>query len=280
MKTLFVASQDPKSREWVPVARLDGGDNGYALSYTRGALKSPGFVGFGRMSALDRVYYSETLFPFFANRLLSRSRPEYRQFIDWIGLDDAFQDDPMSVLSAAGGIRATDNFEVIALPEVRDGWLRMRFFPKGLRYLPEHAASVINSFSVDQSLYLMHDMQNKNDRNAIVIRSEKPIAMVGYVPRYYCAGLLHLLGRNSSVATLVRRLNSGAPLDMRYLCEVNAQVPKGFDLLEHEANFQGLGDTSDSDRMLAKSAIAALPSRAEAISRVLPLAHASGRTPV
>lgn len=58
------------------------------LLHARGAEK-PGFRPFAQMEQLDQIYESEELFPVFANRLLSASRPEYEDFLQWGGFDIA-----------------------------------------------------------------------------------------------------------------------------------------------------------------------------------------------
>ncbi len=71
----------PDSMGWRPVVgELQHDDDLYRFWYTSGARK-PGFRPFAQMEQLDQVYESETLFPLFANRLLSESRPEYEAYL-------------------------------------------------------------------------------------------------------------------------------------------------------------------------------------------------------
>ena len=67
MKTVYLAWQEPKDRGWFPVGRLSFDGNVYQFVYTKGALKSPNFIPFGRMLNLRDVYVSKELFPLFAN---------------------------------------------------------------------------------------------------------------------------------------------------------------------------------------------------------------------
>ena len=116
MKALFVAWQDPDTRRWIPVGRLTFEDGAYKFVYTRGAAESKRFTPFGRMVDLDAVYVSNELFPLFANRLLSKSRSEYRDYLRWFGLDDSRASE-LEVLGRSGGQRATDTLEIIPCPE-------------------------------------------------------------------------------------------------------------------------------------------------------------------
>ena len=81
MKVLYLAWQDPDQRNWVPVGKLSFENGFYHFVYTQGAKKFPNFVPFGRMTDLYATYESKELFPLFANRLLSKSRPEYKDFL-------------------------------------------------------------------------------------------------------------------------------------------------------------------------------------------------------
>jgi hypothetical protein len=88
MKTLYLAWQDPEDRHWFPVGRLSFDGHVYRFVYTKGAKQSPRFVPFGMMRDLHAVYESVVLFPLFANRLLSKTRPEYRDCLAWLDVPD------------------------------------------------------------------------------------------------------------------------------------------------------------------------------------------------
>ncbi len=57
------------------------------------------------MRQLDQIYESEALFPLFANRLLSASRPEYEAYLRWSGFNADDPPDPILVLGVTEGIR-------------------------------------------------------------------------------------------------------------------------------------------------------------------------------
>ena len=79
MNSLFVAWRPatPAGAGWRPVGRLEHDGQLYRFWYTRGAQR-PDFRPFSQMQQLDQVYESVELFPLFANRLLSESRPRPR----------------------------------------------------------------------------------------------------------------------------------------------------------------------------------------------------------
>lgn len=105
MTQLYVAWKQPDSGEWIPVARLARTTSGsYRFNYTQGAYRASDFFPFSGLERMDVVYESATLFPMFSNRLISKSRPEYADYLRWLGLAGGGKD-PMAMLALTGGIR-------------------------------------------------------------------------------------------------------------------------------------------------------------------------------
>lgn len=243
METLFVAWQQPDSREWIPVARLDRKDGKYQFSYTRGALRAGDFVPFGQMDELDRVYESDKLFPLFSNRLINKSRPDYKDHLRWLGLSD-LSDDPMTRLALSGGVRGTDQVELFSPPAITgDGEYRLDFFARGIRHLPKQTISLIDSLQPGHQLYLMQDRQNPSDPFALALRSGDPVVFAGYCPRYYAKDLSLLLNSpQSELKVQVKTVNVDAPLNMRLLCMASAQLSGQFTLFDTELDFEPVTD--------------------------------------
>jgi hypothetical protein len=230
MTDLYVAWRDPENRGWFPVGRLSFDGEVYRFVYTKGARKSPHFIPFGRMEDLDVVYESHELFPLFANRLLSKKRPEYQDFLRWLGIP-AGQDDPLKLLARTGGIRETDTLAVFPCPERReDNTYCMQFFSHGLRYLSAGAIERVHNLHPAERLYLMLDPQNAHDPWAVMLRTDDPIALVGFCPRYFVQDFRFLLERcdPKAVQVVVMRVNPDAPTQLRLLCRLTALWPEGF----------------------------------------------------
>lgn len=230
MNALFVVWQDPDTRRWIPVARLTRESGVFRFGYTKGALESPKFIGFGRMTDMKTVYESRDLFPLFANRILPKSRPEYRQYLEWLGLDERRADE-LEVLARSGGLRATDTLEIIPCPEpTADNRYIVYFFAHGQRYLSAKDQARVLELRNGERLFLMRDVQNHVDSSALLMRTGDPISIVGYCPRYYSAEFSQLLTKVAveQVRVTVEKVNSEAPSHYRLLCRLNSAWPNSF----------------------------------------------------
>jgi hypothetical protein len=230
MKALFVAYQDTVSRTWTPVARLTHDGKYYHFSYTRGAKNLPDFVPFGRMNELDAEYVSEEIFPLFKNRLLPKSRPEYKDYLNWLGLSGVSHD-VLEELGRTGGLRATDSLELIPCPEpTSSNQYEVYFFCRGLRHMSADSQARSLALVKGEQLYLTKDIQNVSDGMALILRTEEPVTLVGYVPRYYSAEfsrLIDLVGADAPKVT-VEKVNADAPVQYRVLCKFSAPWPVQF----------------------------------------------------
>jgi len=232
MSSLFVAwrPSEPEHAGWRPVGRLEFDGNLYRFCYTRGARK-PGFRPFSQMNDRDRVYESEELFPLFANRLLSQSRPEYDHYLRWSGFDPSNPPDPIVVLGVTEGLRQTDAVEVFPCPMMdADGCYSNKFFLHGIRWLPNVAMERIVKLSEGEPLKLMLDLQNDHDPHAVAVRTDVERMQIGYVPRYLAYDVWQLVQRCDVdfIELRVDRVNRDAPLQNRVLCRMRACWPGGF----------------------------------------------------
>lgn len=220
----------PDLAGWRPVGRLEHDGGLFRFWYTRGARK-PGFRPFAQMERLDQVYESEELFPLFANRLLSKSRPEYESYLRWSGFDGEQAPDPILVLGVTEGIRQTDAVEVFPCPApAADGCYATRFFLHGIRWMADATVGRITKLAENEPLKLMLDLQNEHDAQAVAVRTEANRMQLGYVPRYFAHDVWQLVERCDvdGIKLHVARVNHDAPLQNRVLCQLHACWPDDF----------------------------------------------------
>ena len=230
MKKLYLAWQDPSNRQWFPVGCLTVDSNVYRFVYTRGAEKSPRFIPFGRMTNLKGVYESAELFPLFANRLLSKSRPEYKDYLSWLKVEDD-NNNPLDMLALTEGLRGTDSLEVFQCPtRTKDGKYEASFFSHGIRHLPEYAIKQVNLLKPGEKLFLMRDIQNPYHSLAIALRTGDPVMIVGYCPRYLTDDFNHILDKlgGTDPEVTVSQVNAEAPSQLRLLCKFTSIWPESF----------------------------------------------------
>ena len=231
VRQLCIFWQNHENRRWYPVGILTRTDDGYEFAYTKGAKEAKGFVPFGRMKDLHKIYRSHQLFPLFANRVLSRSRPEYHQYVRWIGAESA-PDDEMLILARTGGARATDSLMVYARPEPNQrSEFDLPFLCHGLRHLPPAAIERVNTLKEEDRLYPMLDVLNPFDADAVALRTDDPACLVGYVPRFFAKDVHTCVeaAEPDQVHLRVMQVNRDAPLQLRLLCRLTAPWPEGFE---------------------------------------------------
>ena len=230
MKALFIAWQDPNSRNWAPVGRLSHEDGRYHFVYTRGAKELSNFTPFGRMNDFHAEYVSDELFPLFANRILAKSRPEYDKYLTWLGLSRSGYDE-LDELARTGGLRATDSLELFSCPQPdKNQNYEVYFFSRGLRHLNTESQNRAANLHPNERLFLLQDLQNEHDEMALLLRTGDPVTLVGYAPRYYSGEFSQLIESvgPKNVEVVVEKVNFDAPLQYRILCKIVSPWPANF----------------------------------------------------
>ena len=246
---LYIAWRDPSSHSWWPVGLLTRDkEHIYKFCYTKGALRLhevEHFEPFVNMPDLFTVYTSDEMFPLFSNRLLSRARPEYEMYLDWMNIKEKTDDVSFTMLAMTEGIRGTDTLEVFRSPEKnKQGKYDVQFFIHGIRYLAGQGMERIDALAEKDRLFLMLDFQNEFDYWAIALRTEDPLAVVGYCPRYLTEDFYTLLENcePNDIKVHVHKVNRNAPLQYKLLCRLVAPWPKGFQSCSGE-EYEPLGVT-------------------------------------
>ena len=228
-RRVFVAWQNPETREITPVAmlqRLADGEARFEFRYLRRAGDLPDFRPFIGFPDLARPYQSEELFPFFENRIVPRTREDYPEFVRSLGLGpDA---DPFEILARTEGRRQTDTIEVFPEPLLDQGSLCLCFLVHGIRHVPG-ADEAIEHLSPGAELSVMADLQNDNDVLAVMVRSAD-YQLLGWIPRYLTE-LVHTPLRELGQGALSVRVehigDRDGPIHLRLLCRMEARWPEG-----------------------------------------------------
>ncbi len=235
MIRLFLAWQDVKSRRWFPIGRLTVVSHRYNFSYVHGAKKAEkfGFSPLPSFKTLDQVYEAEELFPLFSNRILSKTRPDYEEFLSWLTFDADQDREPLELLGLSGGQRVTDHLEVFPMPEHIGGDdYRVRFFVHGLRHMTEEAVARVDKLHKGDRLKVVHDFQNPSDPRAMMLRSpetnDRDMHNLGYCPRYLFADSFEFMKRDQEWPRVsVEKVNPApAPIRFRLLCRAEMRLSK------------------------------------------------------
>jgi HIRAN domain len=232
MKTLYLAWRQP-DRRWWPVGRLTHAGSEYVFTYTAGARSAAGggFKPLLSFPDFDEIYVSRQLFPMFGNRLPPRSRPDYKDFVEWLDLGQG-ETDAMGMLARSGGQRETDMFEVFPVPErTPEGCYESTFFAHGLRHRGPEAEEEVRRLATRDELVLEPEPGNTHDPRALRLLTTLRGTHLGFVPRYLCEDLYGLQGAagQGGVHVRVRHINAPpAPAQFRVLCALDAPWPAGF----------------------------------------------------
>lgn len=225
---VFLAWQDSESRAWFAIGKLTFEADGlYRFVYTGGfedARRSAGLTPLIGFPDERQTYESSELFPLFKNRIMSRSRQEYKSYVTRLDLPE--EGPALSLLARSAGRRTTDSFEIFPHPLVQGPGGKARYtidcFVHGIRHMPSSAEQRALQLEVGERLLLMPDVQNPQDPSAVALRTEDKV-LLGYVPRYYCADLEALrLAQARTVVTVVRVNPAPAPVQQRVLVHLDA----------------------------------------------------------
>lgn len=106
-----------------------------------------------------------------------------------------------------------------------DGSFEHIFFAHGLGYFHDSAEKTVNKLEKGEKLFLCLDLQNEFDKDAVLIRADKPKDIIGYCPRYLAKNISMLVRDDPySVEIFVEALSEDAPANYKLLCRIKGQV--------------------------------------------------------
>ncbi|MFY9225274.1 MAG: DNA-binding protein [Blastocatellia bacterium] len=247
MDTLFLAWQDPKKKKLFPIGRLISWDKYYQFNYTKGALiakKESHFHELASFPSLEKVYVSEELFPVFSNRVLPRSRPEYKDYLKWMSVAQG-QDDPMLLLARSGGKRVTDNLQVFSSPQLdQNGNYFIHFFAEDMDSLSKDSLKSIESLNVGETL-LVNEVQSSGNKKVVLVKGNemKEPEILGYLPSFLMENWVEII-KDGDWYVSVQGINlPPAPLQFRLLCRMTFAQHINFQPFTNEI-YQPISSTS------------------------------------
>jgi hypothetical protein len=224
-KCIYLAWQDQDNRSWHVVGKLLKIDNKYEFRYTQGANKVNNFSLLPSMPDIKAVYHSDELFSLFKNRVMPKSRPDYPNYIRWMGFTSENLANELATLAISGGEKETDFFRIVPVPEKNiNEEYSFKFFANGISHMSDYAKELVNTLQQGDPLYLGHDFQNPIDKTSISLRTEDPPSIIGYVPAYL-TNIIHKIREKNgsdSVKVCVAQVNVDAPFQKRLLCKLSS----------------------------------------------------------
>ena len=229
-RRLIVTWKSDASKGILPVAQLiiRAMEPRYRFRYLEGAREAQrcGFQPFLAFPSLEMTYESKALFPFFANRILPTTRPDYLELLAAVGLD--VQDVSVAeVLGRTNGRRATDRIETILVPiPDAQGRYRTHFFLRGVNH-SRGAEQLIAKLAPEEALTLVKETSNAYNPRARQLHARGQ--HLGYVPDYLVNDL-DALERAGVVPTVFgERTNlPPQPAHYRLLCRMDCAWPSSF----------------------------------------------------
>ena len=225
IRILFLAWQEPGSRRWFPVGRLDAEGDSYRFRYTRGAeraLREAGFPLSLEFPYIAKDYRAKNLFATFGNRVMARGRPDRADHLRSLGLEE--NADPIEILSMNGGRRVTDAYQVFPrLSKDSEGKFTCRFFLHGWRYTPGVAQERIGKLESGEELRVAIELENPATGLAAQIQTED-YHMIGWAPRWLAPDVAAAARETGECAARVVRINPlPPPSPQRVLIEMTGR---------------------------------------------------------
>lgn len=219
-RRLLVSVQETESRAYRPLGFLSREASGFRFRYLRSMAAREGFGPLPALPDRPEGVRSQTLFPVFAERVMSPRRPEYGMTLDAMDLDaDAV---PFEVLARSGGRRVGDLLEVTEAPEAAPGdAVSVTFLVHGIRHVAG-ASEAVDLLHAGDELTLLRDDDNCSDPQAVAVHGG---SQLGWVPRPLCE-LVRDVMLNDHSLTVVRANPPDVGFHLRLLVRLAGTVTR------------------------------------------------------
>lgn len=222
------------------IERLGYDGEVYTFSYTRQAAQIPGLRLLPGLRGINLRYRSRQMPAVFEQRVMSRCRPDYPQYLDRIGLAPA-EATPWEQIVHSGGARVGDTLQFMEMPQAGDMHARARFFANGVRHIAGSArdaggqsvvitrdaqAAALGALHSGDRVTLHPEYGNPMDANACLIVADD--TLVGWVPMAISSDVRRLMRVGPLPASVARIAPPGAPAHTRLVVDLDVPAPSGF----------------------------------------------------
>ncbi|MFN8089269.1 MAG: hypothetical protein U0R81_09915 [Mycobacterium sp.] len=227
VRRFAVAWRNRQRRLITPVGVLDHRAIGYRFRYLDGVGGAvEGFRPFIGFPELNRIYESARLWPFFDLRVMDRKRPDYPQYVRWLGLTTAAS--PLDVLSRSGGQPKGDSVFLAESPLVADdGATEAIFLVRGVSYAVHQydSEAAAESLRAGDRLTLVDDSTNEANPRALLLETSEG-APVGWIPDLLVE-YAHQVRIGGGFVELLQNNGPAAPWHARLLVRMSGTVTPG-----------------------------------------------------
>lgn len=225
---LHSSGTSSSARLYRPVGFLTHVSGAFWFAYLQRETTRRGFrplPGLGK--AVDRPMQSSSLFPIFAERVISSRRPDRRASLEALGLPpDAA---PFEVLVRSHGQRVGDTIELLPVPDISAGGrVSFTFLAHGVRHLPEMNQERIGFLTAGARLMLIPEPNNEVNPRAQLVTDTDALAL-GWLPDPLINVVNDLLDRELSVE---RANGPEVGFHFRLLVRINGRVAHGRQLFD------------------------------------------------
>lgn len=224
MRRFAVAWRNRQRRVIAPVGVLDHWAARYRFQYLKGVGESvEGFRPFIGFPDLNHIYESDRLWPFFDLRVMDRKRPDYPQYVRWLGL--TVEASRLDILSRSGGLPKGDSVSLAESPAVDDsGATEAIFLVRGASYaVRQHGTeAAADSLQTGDRLTLVDDSTNEANPRALLLEAPDG-APVGWIPDLLVE-YAHEVRSSGGFVELLQNNGPSAPWHTRLLVRMSGPV--------------------------------------------------------
>ena len=205
--------QHPQTDRYYEIGKFSAlVDGSYVFEYDKDVADVPDLPLFAPFPNREQRYVSRGLPAFLANRVMSRRRPSFDEYIGWLGLNkDAA---PIEILARTGGGRVTDSFYLVEDHDRSADMVEFRFLVSGIRH---QSAREIASLKVGTRLEIQEEPDNVDKPRVLLLTADG--STLGWIPDWLVRDV-HDLRDGGEVTISVDRINKDAPPRLQLMCKL------------------------------------------------------------